>query len=55
VVEYFRVFGHVGFFLARDKLQARNHLMWNWIVYCYCFVAVVCGGAWRAAKRVVKH
>jgi hypothetical protein len=29
--------------------------MLNWVVYCYCFVAVVCGGAWRAAKRAVKH
>jgi hypothetical protein len=28
--------------------------MVNWILSVYCFVAVVCEGAWHAAKRVVK-
>jgi hypothetical protein len=35
--------------------MAMVDLMLNWILYCYCFVAVVCGGAWRAAKRAVKQ
>ncbi len=29
--------------------------MFNWILGAYCFIAVLCEGAWTATKWVVKH